>query len=83
VYVLFGWWFSPRELWGYWVGHIVVPVMGLQTYSVPWVLSLAPSLESPIIGEFQGREAGVGRLVSGSGAGGVKGDFWRGIQERG
>jgi hypothetical protein len=40
----FDWWFSPRELWGYWLVHIVVPPMGLQTPSVPWVLSLDPSL---------------------------------------
>ena len=39
-----GWWFSPRELWGYWLVHIVVPPMRLQTPSAPWVLSLAPSL---------------------------------------
>ena len=31
-----------REL--YWLVHIVVPPMGLQTPSAPWVLSLAPSL---------------------------------------
>ena len=42
--VFFGWWFSPRELWVYWLVHIVVPPMGLQTPSAPWVLSLAPSL---------------------------------------
>ena len=24
----FYWWFSPRELWGYWLVHIVVPPMG-------------------------------------------------------
>ena len=42
--VFFDWWFSPRELWGYWLVHIVVPPMGLQTPSAPWVLSLAPSL---------------------------------------
>jgi hypothetical protein len=42
--VLFGWWFSPKELWRYWLVHIVVPPMGLQTPSAPWVLSLAPSL---------------------------------------
>ena len=39
----FDWWFSPRELWGYWLVHIVVPPIGLQTPSAPWVLSLAPS----------------------------------------
>jgi hypothetical protein len=27
--VLFGWWLSPWELWGYWLVHIVVPPMGL------------------------------------------------------
>ena len=41
--VFFGWRFSPRELWGYWLVHIV-PSMGLQTASAPWILSLAPSL---------------------------------------
>jgi hypothetical protein len=44
--VLVGWWFSPSELWGYWLVHIVVPPMGLQTPSAPWVLSLAPPLET-------------------------------------
>ena len=44
--VLFGWWFSPWELWGYWLVHIVVPPMGLQTPSAPWVLSLVPSLRT-------------------------------------
>jgi hypothetical protein len=36
--------FSSKELWGYWLVHIVVPPMGLQTPSAPWVLCLAPSL---------------------------------------
>jgi hypothetical protein len=40
--VFFGWWFSPRELCGYWLVHIVVLPMGLQSPSAPWVLSLAP-----------------------------------------
>jgi hypothetical protein len=44
--VFFGCWFSPRELWGYSLVHIVVPLMGLQIPSTPWVLSLAPSLET-------------------------------------
>ena len=39
--VLFGWWFSPRELCRYWLVHIVVLLMGLQTPSAPWVLPLA------------------------------------------
>jgi hypothetical protein len=42
--VLFGWWFSPWELWGYSLVHIVVPPMGLQTPSAPWDHSLAPPL---------------------------------------
>jgi hypothetical protein len=29
--VFFGYWFSLRELWRYWLFHIVVPPMGLQT----------------------------------------------------
>jgi hypothetical protein len=29
---------------GYWLFHIVVPPMGLQTPPAPWVLFLAPSL---------------------------------------
>jgi hypothetical protein len=42
--VFLDWWFSPKELWGYWLVHIAVPLRGLQTPSAPWVLSLAPSL---------------------------------------
>ena len=42
--VLFGWWFSPWELWKYWLVHIFVPPMRLQTPSDPWVLFLAPPL---------------------------------------
>ena len=44
--VLFGWWFSYKEVWGYWVVQIDIITMGLQTTSTPWVLSLAPSLET-------------------------------------
>jgi hypothetical protein len=29
--VLFGWWFSPWKIWGYWMVCIVVPLMRLQT----------------------------------------------------
>jgi hypothetical protein len=32
------------QLWGYWLVHIVVPPIGLQTPLASWVLSLAPSL---------------------------------------
>jgi hypothetical protein len=35
--------FNPWELCGYWLVHIVPP-LGLQTLSAPWVLSLAPPL---------------------------------------
>jgi hypothetical protein len=44
--VFFDWWFSPWELWRYCLFHTDVPPMGLQTPSAPWVLSLAPSLET-------------------------------------
>ena len=43
---LFGWSFSPRELWRYWLVHIVVRPMGLQTSWNPWVLSLAHLLRT-------------------------------------
>jgi hypothetical protein len=43
-FVPFGWWFSPWELWGYWLFYIVVPPMGLPTPLAPLVLSLAPPL---------------------------------------
>ena len=42
--VLFGWWFTPWELWGIWLVDNVVLPMGLQTPSASWVLSLAPPL---------------------------------------
>jgi hypothetical protein len=45
--VLLGWWFSPWELGGLWVVHIVVLSMGLQTPSAPSVLSLTPPLGTP------------------------------------
>jgi hypothetical protein len=28
--VFFDWWFSPKELWGYWLVHIDVPSRGAQ-----------------------------------------------------
>ena len=43
-FVLFDWWFSPCELWGYWLVHIVVSLMGRQAPSAPSVLSLASPL---------------------------------------
>ena len=42
--VLFGWWFSPWVLWAYWLVHMFVPPMGLQTSSALSVPSLAPPL---------------------------------------
>jgi hypothetical protein len=44
--VFFDWWYISKKLWGYWIVHIVVPPMGLQTPSAPCVLSLAPSLRT-------------------------------------
>jgi hypothetical protein len=41
----FLWWFSPRELWVYWLVHIAVPHIGLQIPLAPWVLSLAPLMQ--------------------------------------
>jgi hypothetical protein len=46
--VLFGWWFSPWELWGVWLADVVLS-MGLQTPSAPSVLSLTP----PWINKFE------------------------------
>ena len=45
VYSLAGGLFSGSS-GGYWLVHIAVPPMGLQTLSAPWVLSLAPPLET-------------------------------------
>jgi hypothetical protein len=45
--ILFGWWFSPWELWGYWLVHIVVPSMGLQTPLALSVLSITSPLGTP------------------------------------
>jgi len=46
--VLFGWWFSPWELWGvgYLVGWYCCSSYGLQTPSAPPIFSLTPSLGS-------------------------------------
>ena len=44
---------SRQELWGYWLVHIVVPSIGLQTPSAPWVLSLAPPLGEIFILKWQ------------------------------
>jgi hypothetical protein len=45
--VLFGWWFSPCELWGVMLVDVVVLPMGLQYPSAPSVLPLTPPLGSP------------------------------------
>ena len=42
--VLFDWWFSPWEFWGYSLVHIVVLPMELQAPPASLVLSLAPPL---------------------------------------
>ena len=44
--VLFGWWFSPWELWVVQLVDIVVLPMGLQTSSASLVLALIPPLGS-------------------------------------
>jgi hypothetical protein len=44
MFSLIGWWFNSMKLWGYWLVHIDVSHMGLQTPSTPWVLSLDPSM---------------------------------------
>jgi hypothetical protein len=44
--VLFGWWFSPWELWRVWLIDIVVLLMWLQTPSGPSVFFLTPPLGS-------------------------------------
>jgi hypothetical protein len=41
--VFFGWCFSPREFWGYWLVYIVALHMGQQNPSASWVLSLFSS----------------------------------------
>jgi hypothetical protein len=46
--VLLGWWFSPSEVWGVWLTDIIVLPMGLQTPSVPSVLSPSPPLGTPL-----------------------------------
>jgi hypothetical protein len=42
--VFFYWWFSSKEISGYWLVHIDGPPMGHQTSSAPWRHSLGPSL---------------------------------------
>jgi hypothetical protein len=42
--LFFCWWFSPWELWGYWLVHIVISLVGLQAPLGPSVVSLAPPL---------------------------------------
>jgi hypothetical protein len=52
--ILFGWWFSPWELWSWGILiDIVVLPMGWQILSIPSVLSLIPPLGtrlSPMVG---------------------------------
>ena len=45
--ILFGWWFSPWELWEVWLVNIVVLPMELQTPSAPSVLPLTRPLGTP------------------------------------
>jgi hypothetical protein len=54
--VLFGWWFSPWALWWYWLVHIVVPPMGLQTTSSPLGPFSSSSIEDPVLSPMDGCE---------------------------
>jgi hypothetical protein len=47
MYVLFGWWFSPWELWGVLVSSYCCSSYELQTPSAPSVLSLTSPLGTP------------------------------------
>jgi hypothetical protein len=33
--VFFDWWFSPRELWGYWLVHIMFLLWGCKPLQLP------------------------------------------------
>jgi hypothetical protein len=44
TWVLFGWWFSPWNLWGVWLVDIVVLPVGLLAPSAPSVIILTPPL---------------------------------------
>ena len=54
--VFFDWWFSPRELWCYWLVHIVVPPRGLKTPSASWVLSSSSFIGDPVLCPMHGCE---------------------------
>jgi len=43
---LFGWWFSPHELWGVWLVDLVFLPMVLETPSAPSVLLFLAKLKS-------------------------------------
>jgi hypothetical protein len=50
---VFGWWFSPWELWGVWLVNIVL-LMRLQAPSAPSFLSLIPPLGTPMLSPLFG-----------------------------
>jgi hypothetical protein len=52
--VLFGWWFSPWELWGVWFVDIAVPPMGPQTPSASSVPSPTPPSGTPVLSPMVG-----------------------------
>jgi hypothetical protein len=75
----FDWWFSPKELWGYWLVHIDVPPMGLQPPSlapslgtlcpIPWMtmsihFCICQELTEPLRRQLY--QASVSKLVLGS-----------------
>ena len=43
-HVFFDWWFSPWELWGYWLVHIVVLLWGCKPLQLLGIFSLTPPL---------------------------------------
>jgi hypothetical protein len=47
--VFFGWWFSHRELWGYYLIHTDVPPMGLQTVSFSSLGTFSSSIGDPVL----------------------------------
>ena len=56
--VIYDWWYSSKELWEYWLVHINVLPMGLQSPSAPWVffwlLHWGPCTPSNVFSVFSG-----------------------------
>ena len=52
---MFGWWFIPRKLSGYWLVHIVVPSMGLNPFRPLHTFSRS-SIGDPALSPMDGSE---------------------------